>query len=155
MARRRKKLEEQHLKKSVDRLQAEKRRRERTILTWGVVAVLIAIVAVIFFGLRTPGTTEYVPLAECMTAADAAMYGTDWCPHCQEQKRLFGKAWKEVTYYNCDYAPECAERGISGYPTWVFGDGSRLQGRQPLALLAEKTNCTAYLPDYLPDEPPA
>lgn len=144
--RRRRKLEEKHLTKSIDRLAAEKRRRERTILTWGVIIILAIFMAIVFFSSRDSGGDEYRPLAECMTAAGVAMYGTDWCPHCQEQKRLFGKAFKEIRYYNCDYAKACVEQGVEGYPTWIFADGSRLTGTQPLSVLAEKTNCSAVMP---------
>jgi thiol-disulfide isomerase/thioredoxin len=35
----------------------------------------------------------------------------------------------------------CKENNISGFPTWVFPDGSRVSGTQTLALLAERTSC--------------
>ncbi len=129
---------------SPDRTAAAQRRRERTILTWGLILILALIVAITLYGFHEDDGNR--AFAACLTDAGAAMYGTDRCPHCQEQKRLFGKAFAEVTYYNCDYARECIEQNISRYPTWIFADGSRLYGRQDLAVLAEKTQCTALLP---------
>jgi hypothetical protein len=30
---------------------------------------------------------------------------------------------------------------VTGYPTWILADGTRLEGEQPLGLLGEKTGC--------------
>lgn len=147
MARKRGSEEAAKLKRSVDRIQAEKRRRERRILAWGVVGVTVLLVAIVALGLRdTGGGDELVPLAKCITESGAAMFGTDWCPHCQAQKRAFGDAFKYIDYKNCDYDRACTERGVSGYPTWILGDGTRLQGEQGLETLAARTECTTQMP---------
>ncbi len=39
----------------------------------------------------------------------------------------------------------CFEKGITGFPTWIFSDGSQLSGSQTLQTLAEKTNCTQFI----------
>ena len=71
------------------------------------------------------------------------MYGTEWCPNCQAQKRAFGKSFRFVAYQNCDANPQlCEVRGIDGYPTWILKDGTVLRGYQELTLLAERTGCT-------------
>ncbi len=36
----------------------------------------------------------------------------------------------------------CKQNNITGYPTWIFADGSQVSGEQPLTTLAEKTSCT-------------
>ncbi len=88
--------------------------------------------------------------AKCLTDKGAAMYGVFWCDHCHEQKELFGDSFKYVKYVECvtqdaprTLIPECKAQGIKHTPTWIFGDGSRLEGTQSLATLASKTGCTA------------
>jgi predicted DsbA family dithiol-disulfide isomerase len=36
---------------------------------------------------------------------------------------------------------ECQAAGITGYPTWVFADGSRVPGRLSLETLAAHSGC--------------
>ncbi|MFM2302988.1 MAG: hypothetical protein RLZZ135_391 [Cyanobacteriota bacterium] len=93
----------------------------------------------------TSGTAE-IELAEHLTKAGAKMYGSYWCPHCYEQKQLFGKqAWEKVTYIEC--APDavknpqpkvCEQAGIKGFPTWSI-DGKNDAGVKKLAKLAQMT----------------
>lgn len=87
-------------------------------------------------------------LAECLTDNDVVMYGAYWCPHCANQKREFGKAWKAITYVECAQpgnpramSKKCKDAGIEGYPTWVFPDGTRLSGERALRELAEVGGC--------------
>ena len=87
-----------------------------------------------------------IELAEHLTEVGAKKYGAFWCPHCYEQKQLFGKeAFKEVTYIECAEAtnprqqtPACQQAGINSYPTWEF-DGKQYPGIQQLPKLAELT----------------
>jgi hypothetical protein len=74
------------------------------------------------------------------------MYSSYTCPHCYEQKQLFGKeAWAQITNIECNPAakknpqPElCAKVGIKGYPTWIV-DGKLDPGAKKLAQLGELT----------------
>lgn len=91
----------------------------------------------------TPSGAAEVALAEHLTDSGAKMYGAYWCPHCQDQKNLFGKeAYKKIPYI------ECAEDGrnsqaalcrtvpeVKGYPTWLV-NGQVLEGSQTLETLA-------------------
>jgi hypothetical protein len=87
--------------------------------------------------------TEMDVFAACVTESGATFYGTEWCSHCKNQKALFGSSMSEIEFVDCDVSRVvCRKEGITGYPTWIFGDGSRVSGRQPLATLAEKSNCT-------------
>lgn len=97
---------------------------------------------------------RYVSFAQCLVDKKAVFYGAYWCPHCADQKAMFGRqAMKNVPYVECDRRgsnaePElCAQKKIEGYPTWEFADGSRISGTVPLEKLAEKTACE------LPQEP--
>ena len=66
-------------------------------------------------------------LAEHLAATDVKFYGASWCPHCQDQKRLFGPSAKRLPYIECSpngrNAPSaaiCQAVGIQTYPTWVI-----------------------------------
>ncbi|MGB3768029.1 MAG: vitamin K epoxide reductase family protein [Phormidesmis sp.] len=92
----------------------------------------------------TPSGEAEVALAKHLTDIDAKMYGAYWCPHCHDQKQLFGKeAYSQFPYV------ECAEDGansqaavcqsvpeITGFPTWEV-EGQFLSGTQTLQTLAE------------------
>ncbi|NEO85703.1 MAG: vitamin K epoxide reductase family protein [Spirulina sp. SIO3F2] len=97
--------------------------------------------------IATTSTESEIALAEHLTASDIKMYGAYWCPHCRDQKNLFGKeAFKEVTYIECaadatkdDPQPEkCEAAGVQSYPTWEI-DGELQPGQIPLDQLAERS----------------
>ena len=49
--------------------------------------------------------------AQCLTNANLTMYGTEWCSHCQNQKKLFGKSFKYINYIDCDRKSEiCSQK---------------------------------------------
>lgn len=85
-----------------------------------------------------------VALANHLKDIDANMYGAWWCPHCHQQKQLFGAEATAAFNY-----VECAEDGqnpqpdlcrskaqITGFPTWEI-NGEFYSGTQSLARLAE------------------
>lgn len=81
-------------------------------------------------------------LAKYLTSKGIILYGAYWCPHCQDQKKLFGDALQYVTYYECDpkgensKADACTAAGIEGYPTWII-DGQKYSGTKTLDELAD------------------
>ncbi|NJO42804.1 MAG: vitamin K epoxide reductase family protein [Cyanobacteria bacterium CRU_2_1] len=92
----------------------------------------------------TSGESE-IALAQHLTAIGAKMYGAYWCPHCHDQKLLFGKqAFDQVTYVECSPnggpgsqpLQECIDRAIEGYPTWEV-NGELYSGTQTLEQLAD------------------
>ena len=91
---------------------------------------------------------NYDAFAKCLTENDAKMYGAYWCPHCNDQKKMFGDSFSKVKYIECSLpggqgqVKECQDAAINGYPTWEFGDGSRLEGEVPLETLAAKSGCS-------------
>ncbi len=88
-------------------------------------------------------TPEAIALAEHLSGSGAAMYSAYWCPHCHEQKELFGKqATAKLKVIEC--APDgrnsqkalCDSKKIEGFPTWEI-DGKLEVGVKPLAKLAQ------------------
>jgi uncharacterized membrane protein/glutaredoxin len=85
-------------------------------------------------------------LAEHLSKTDVKFYGASWCPHCTDQKHLFGSSEKRIPYIECSpggpkapQAPACKEKNIQSYPTWVI-NGQRYTGIQPLDALAQLSN---------------
>ena len=84
-------------------------------------------------------------LAERLADSGALFYGASWCPHCQEQKALFGASQERLPYVECSpngprgaVASACDSAGVRSYPTWVFADGSRLTAVMSLRELADR-----------------
>jgi uncharacterized membrane protein/glutaredoxin len=83
-----------------------------------------------------------VALAEHLGARGAVFYGASWCPHCQQQKDLFGAAASRLPYIECSpngpraaRATACETAGIRNYPTWVI-DGRHIERVMTPAMLA-------------------
>lgn len=97
------------------------------------------------------GPGKYDAFATCLKDEGAVFYGAFWCSHCQATKKLFGSSQKLLPYVECSTADGrgqvqiCADKKITGYPTWEFADGSRLEGEVTLEQLSEKTSCVLPL----------
>ena len=80
-------------------------------------------------------------LAKHLTATGVKFYGTYWCPHCTDQKQMFGKAVAQLPYIECDARSPvgrpavCAAAKIRAYPTWDIA-GKRYEGVLSLEELA-------------------
>ncbi len=116
--------------------------------------LVLAIIGGIVWLVKTPGKPgAYDSFATCLGEKGAKFYGAFWCPHCQNQKAMFGKSAKLLPYIECStpdgqgQLPICKDLGINTYPTWHFEqEGTTtpevLTGEVPLETLAEKTSCT-------------
>jgi uncharacterized membrane protein/glutaredoxin len=88
-------------------------------------------------------------LAEHLDDAGVVFYGASWCPHCQEQKRLFGASASRLPYVECSPggrrdAPQsaaCRAAGVQTYPTWVI-NGRVIVGR--VLSLAELADASGF-----------
>lgn len=102
--------------------------------------LFILIISVVLTGCsRGPG--KYDTFAQCLTEKGVKMYGTEWCSHCKNQKKMFGKSFQFVDYIDCDRnKDECLRNGVRGYPTWII-DGEKYPGEQPLYRLASLSGC--------------
>lgn len=85
--------------------------------------------------------------AKCLTDNGAKFYGAYWCPHCADQKAMFGKSIGLVTYVECSLpggagqTEACTTANIKAYPTWEFKDGTRQEGVLSFSTLAQKSGC--------------
>ncbi|MCP9820796.1 thioredoxin [Synechococcus sp. Cruz-9H2] len=88
----------------------------------------------------TPAT---MALAEHLSQTGAVMYSAYWCPHCHEQKELFGKeANAKLKVIECaadgvnNQKALCDSKNLEGFPTWEI-NGKLDSGVKTLAKLAE------------------
>lgn len=130
----------------------EKKRmtKEAKVFIGIIVLIVAAIIGYTAYYFATPGKLD--AFAQCINESDTTFYGAFWCPHCQNQKAMFGKSAQYLPYEECstqdgqEMLEKCQELGIKAYPTWEFPDGSRAEGEVSLEQLAAKTGCE------LPDE---
>lgn len=113
----------------------------RHILLIGLV-IASAVLAACSSGPQTEQKPELNTFAQCLTDQGVIMYGTEWCPHCRNQKELFGSAFEHINYIDCEANTKaCTDAGIRGYPTWII-NGKEFPGEQSLTSLATRTGCT-------------
>src|SRR3989344_4225561 len=113
-----------------------------------IIIVLLILIGVGYFigsSIFSPG--KYDTFAQCINDSGAKFYGAYWCPHCNDQKALFGKSKQYLPYVECSDLNTkkqnqiCIDADIQSYPTWEFVDGERLTGKLSLTELSEKTGC--------------
>jgi hypothetical protein len=110
-------------------------------------AVLVLLVGAYLAG-RYHKNHKYDSFAQCLATKHAKMYGLYWCPHCIEQKEMFGASFHSVPYVECaikgssELAPECKAAGLKLFPSWQFGTEAPKEGVLPLEALSEKTGCS-------------
>jgi uncharacterized membrane protein len=89
-------------------------------------------------------------LARHLREIGAKEYGAYWCPHCQDQKMLFGKeAAALIDYIECDprgqnsraQLCQAAAANVKGFPTWEI-KGQFYSGTQSLEKLADLSGYT-------------
>lgn len=119
--------------------------KTKKVLTYGVVLVLLAGA---FLGGRYYRNHKYDSFAKCLASRQAKMYGLYWCPHCIEQKQMFGDAFHYVPYVECaikgsrEEATECKVAGVKLFPSWQFGTEPPKEGVLSLEALRDKTGCS-------------
>ncbi|MDP5337725.1 MAG: hypothetical protein NWQ28_04015 [Nodularia sp. (in: cyanobacteria)] len=99
----------------------------------------------------TSGEAE-IELARHLATVDAKEYVAYWCPHCHEQKQLFGQEAYQILQENQIMVecaadspkgqPEvCKAANITGFPTWII-NGTPYSGVQNLDQLAKVSGYT-------------
>jgi hypothetical protein len=119
--------------------------QSRKKLIWGGIVVLFVLA---YAAGWYHSNHRYDGFAKCLASKQAKMYGLYWCPHCIEQKEMFGKAFQYVSYTECavkgthDLTPECSAAGLKLFPSWQFGTNPPVPGVFPLQELSDKTGCS-------------
>ena len=96
--------------------------------------------------ITTSSSPQKINFAKFLSDNNIVMYSAYWCPHCHDQKQLFGKeAVQELKVVECakdgkDNEYElCQTKGISGFPSWEI-NGEIISGTRDLNELATKTD---------------
>src|ERR1700693_2537207 len=119
--------------------------KTKKTITYGAVLILLAAA---FVGGRYYRNHKYDSFAKCLASKQAKMYGLYWCPHCLEQKEMFGDAFHYVPYQECaikgssELVPACKVAGIKLFPSWQFGLDPPKEGVLSLEALSDKTGCS-------------
>jgi glutaredoxin len=93
----------------------------------------------------TKSAKAEIAFSEYLAKTGAKFYGASWCPHCVNQKRLFGEAAQStLPYVECDrkspnsQADLCSEKKVRLFPSWEI-NGTMYEGSRELADLAKMT----------------
>jgi uncharacterized membrane protein len=91
-----------------------------------------------------PADSFQTGLAMYMADHGAVMYGSYKCPHCNQQKQMFGEAFRYIKYVECNPKGEnanpslCFAKGVMSYPTWEI-DGKFYEGAMTLEQISRIT----------------
>jgi len=117
------------------------------------IVLAIAFVILVLLAACSKNDPAKDEFAKCLADKGAIFYGAFWCPHCAEQKKLFGSSMEHINYIECSTPDKqgqtriCQEKDIQGYPTWEFTDGSRQSGVLSLQDLGQATGCSLTVPE--------
>ena len=96
--------------------------------------------------ITTVSSKEKINFAKFLNENNIVMYSAYWCPHCHDQKQLFGKkAVENLKIVECAKDGKnnnyklCQEKGIEGFPSWEI-DNEIYSGTVSLNELANMTN---------------
>jgi len=112
----------------------------------------IAIIGIGVFGFGITGKAagepgKYDEFAKCLSEKGVKFYGAYWCPHCNNQKQMFGESFQYINSIECSLPNRagqtafCTQAGIRAYPTWEFGDGRRFEGELSFEQLSQYSGC--------------
>jgi hypothetical protein len=113
-----------------------------------IAAAIVVVFAAAYYFIWHRHTSRLDVFAKCLTTKQAKMYGAFWCPHCEDQKEKFGSSFQYAPYVECGIkgskaiAAVCTDAGIKRFPTWIFADGTRVEGEHELEFLGEATGCS-------------
>ncbi|WP_320673527.1 vitamin K epoxide reductase family protein [Prochlorococcus sp. MIT 1341] len=93
----------------------------------------------------TKSTPAKIDFARYLTSQGIVQYSAYWCPHCHEQKEMFGReAAAELRIVECasdgknNQHELCVRKGIEGFPSWEI-NGQISSGVKSLEQLSELT----------------
>ena len=138
-------MSEERRKRQQERDDASAGGKTKNTLIYGGIVILLA--AAYYAGWYHKNH-KYDAFAQCLATKQVKMYGLYWCPHCLEQKAMFGQAFHYVPYVECaikgssELTPECKVAGAKLFPSWQFGMDPPKEGIQSMEALSDKTGCS-------------
>ncbi|UCD02656.1 MAG: hypothetical protein JSV63_02590 [Candidatus Aenigmatarchaeota archaeon] len=114
--------------------------KEKNFMILAVV-LIITLSSAVYIVVSQPKEGKYDEFAQCLTESGAAMYGTSWCSHCNDQKNMFGQSFSYIDFTDCDASDLCREAGVRAYPTWII-NGVHYTGSKSLQELSSLSGCS-------------
>lgn len=142
-------MSEERKRRRQAREQAQTPRSFKLTPKFFVITAVVVVVAGVGGYAKYRFDHKYDAFARCLKERHVLMYGAYWCPHCAEQKELFGASFKYAPYVECGLEGNrrgeqqvCKDAGIKLFPTWQFPPtGERVEGNLSLEALSDKTGC--------------
>ena len=124
-------------------------KQNKIIIGCAVILCVAVIIFIIINGSKSKSlpnnkVVSYDTFAQCLTNKGAVMYGAEWCSHCKAQKAAFGDSFKFINYVECPENTQlCIDKGVQGYPTWLIGTSTKLDGfdDKTMQALSSATGC--------------
>ncbi len=105
-----------------------------------LIVIILLSVAGIYYYKNFNQTTPQEKVISCI-ASKATLYGSKYCPHCQNQKKILRNYLSLFKSIDCLDNPElCDKVGVDRYPTWEI-DGKLYPGVKSIEELKKLTNC--------------
>jgi len=102
--------------------------------------IIVAILGIAFFIISKPAPAPQTEEEAAICIGEKSLlYVQLGCPHCEDQKELFGEYYKHLNVIDCFYERDKCS-AISATPTWVIGF-KELQGVQSIETLMKETGC--------------
>lgn len=136
-----------HTEKKEDKVEkADKKDKKNGKSIMNLVVFALIIVAfmsfIVYSVVSKSGGESPDKVAQCLSEKGAILYASQYCPHCQEQKKLFGNAISKIEMVECSSQIErCQEAGITAYPTWVI-NGRKFLGTKDMKTLYDIADCS-------------
>ena len=122
-------------------------KKKTKIVIYVVIGFVVLAGAITAWSYYNSQPGRYDDFAACLEQSGVTFYGAYWCPHCNDQKALFGKSASKLPYIECSLPggqgqnTACNQAGITAYPTWDFAEGDRVEGVLSLEELSTRTGC--------------
>jgi hypothetical protein len=121
--------------------------KSSSVFVWGV--VIVVLFAAAYYAGWYRKNHRYDVFAKCIASKQARMYGLYWCPHCADQKEMFGASFRYIPYQECaiqgsphQLTEACKAAGVKLFPSWQFGNNPPKEGVLSLEELRDKTGCS-------------
>lgn len=139
-------------------MKTKKETGNKLITSIGIIVGILVLFYAIYYALGKftgnaviPGNELSEGFAKCLSEKNVKMYGAYRCPHCVNNKGMFGNGGKILVdlgiYVECDAGGDnpqpdvCSEKGVEGYPTWEINN-KLYSGEMQLNKIAELSSCT-------------
>lgn len=98
----------------------EKAKKEGLSSTLITALIVVLIIAIAYFALKTQNHETSEEIAKCI-GDRSILYVQLGCSHCQAQEELFGENIQYLTIVDCFYEYEkCENKEILKTPTWII-----------------------------------